>query len=140
MTRTLIASAAVAAVALVVGGASALNPGPARIRITASQIEVRVTPNGVARTYALYNLPAYPGRIGTGVATCVNVSRGWLDCTHLLRLSHGTIIARSLVPNAAAFRLLGVVGGTGYYSNAGGEMTVQPLGTGQLITVSPEGL
>ncbi len=131
---------AVVVLGLGVTAASALDPGPARIEVTATQIEQRVTSAGVAHTYAVFNLPAYPNRIGTAVASCTSVAKGWLDCTYLLRLSRGTIVARSLVPSAAAYRLLAVVGGTGLYANSGGEMTVQPLGGGQLVTVNLQGL
>lgn len=116
--------------------ASNLDPGPARIRLTGAQIEQRHTSYGLARTFALFNRPAYPDRIGTAVETCVDVSRGWEDCTWLLRLSRGTIVSRSLIPSAASFRLLAVIGGTGFYANSGGELTVQRFGDGQLVLVN----
>lgn len=115
--------------------ATTIQPGPARIQLTSVLLE-RKEAAGVSRAYALYNRPAYPNRIGTGVQRCLSVSKGWLDCTYMLRLSHGVIVARALVPSAASFRLLAVLGGSGLYSNVGGEMTVQPLGNGQLIIVN----
>lgn len=129
---------AFAAVVLVLSATAAttLDQGPARIRLTATLVEQNFTSAGRSRTYALFNRPAYPDRLGTAVATCVEVSRGWLDCSYLLRLSRGTIVARSLVPSAAAFRLLAIVGGTGFYANVGGEMTAQPVGDGQLLIVN----
>lgn len=135
------ASVAVAAavLALTATAATTLEPGPARIRLTAQQIEQRLTHTGIARTYALYNRPAYPDRLGTAVSICVRVAHGWFDCSYLLRLSRGTIITRSLVPSAAAFRLLAIVGGTGYYANVGGEMTAQPVGDGQLFLINLHG-
>lgn len=126
--RIAAAIVAVVVVALVAGGAGAIAPGEARIRLTAEQ----TAPN----TYALYNRPAYPDRIGTAVRTCDTVSRGWVDCSFLLRLGRGTIIARGLNPTAAPYQVLAVVGGTGYYANTGGEMTSQPVGTGQLLIVN----
>lgn len=112
-----------------------IDPGPSRIRLSAVLAGELRSPLP-SRTYALYNRPAYPDRLGTGVSTCIPAALGWLDCSYLLRLSRGTIVARALVPEAATFRLLAIVGGTGYYSNVGGEMTVQPLGNGQLILVN----
>jgi hypothetical protein len=109
-------------------GAPTITPGEARIRLTADLIEMRTAHGFSYRTFALYNRPAYPDRLGTGVVSCVTVAKGWLDCSELLRLTRGTIITRGLVPAAAAYRVLSVVGGTGAYSNTGGEMTVQPLG------------
>lgn len=134
--------AAAVALVIVLGAtaSSALDPGPARIRLSAVLVGHRDQPVP-SKTYALFNRPAYPDRLGTGVTTCVPAGRGWLDCSYLLRLSRGVIVARALVPSAAAFRLLAIVGGTGYYANAGGEMTVQPLGDeAQLILINLLGL
>jgi hypothetical protein len=130
------AIAAAVALALVVAGAHALTPGDARIRITGARIETREFGAFTMRTYALYNRPAYPGRLGTATVSCLEVAGGMLDCSELLRLSRGTIITRGYVPKAAAYRVLAVVGGTGLYDNVGGEMTTQPLGGGQLLLIN----
>ena len=131
-----IATVAALVVVLSAGAVPTLEPGPARIRLTGVQVEHRLTAAGHARTFALHNRPAYPDRLGIAVVTCNGVARGWVDCTYLLRLSRGSIIARGLVPAAAGFRLLAIVGGTGFYANSGGEMTAQPLGRGQLMLIN----
>lgn len=136
-----LAVCALAALVLVLSATASttLDPGPARIRLSAVLVGHRDQPVPT-KTYALYNRPAYPDRLGTAVTTCVPAAGGWVDCSYMLRLSRGVIVARALVPSAAAFRLLAITGGTGYYANAGGEMTVQPLGGGQLIFVNLLGL
>jgi hypothetical protein len=115
-----------------VSSAHALQPGPARIKITAQL--TRSTE--VGQVYALYNRPAYRNRLGSAFVRCIKLPVRWLDCYETLRLSRGTIVARGVVSASSRFRSLAIVGGTGYYANVGGEMIVQPLGRNfQLILV-----
>jgi hypothetical protein len=123
---------ALALAALFIPSASGLTPGPARIRLTATRIHSENNYD----TYALYNRPAFPDRLGTAFVFCTPALRGYTDCREILRLGRGQIVARGVVPSASAFRVLAVLGGTGYYANAGGELIVQPLGGAQLILVT----
>lgn len=116
-------AAVLAVAALLIPSASGLQPGPARIRLTATLIHEA----NEYDTYALFNRPAYPDRLGTAFIYCTTADQGYSDCREILRLSRGQIVARGVVPTASSFRTLAVLGGTGYYSNVGGEMIVQPI-------------
>lgn len=134
--KLLLAAMLAGVLALAAAAAPTISPGPSRIRLTGSLIEQRYAAGAPAKTYALFNRPAYADRLGTAVVRCLEVSTGWVDCTELLRLSRGEIIARGLVPSAARYRVLAIVGGTGYYANVGGDMSVQTLGaSGQVLLV-----
>jgi hypothetical protein len=127
------------AIALLAVPAAGMPPGPSRIRATAALLSQQAAHGTVVAVYALHNRPAYPGRIGTAFVRCQPAGGGYLECAETLVLRRGEILAFGVVSAAAGFRQLAVVGGSGYYANAGGEMTVQPLGGGQLILVDLEG-
>jgi hypothetical protein len=108
---------------------SALVPGPWKIRMTGNEIDRP----GANHVYALYNRPTYSGRLGTGFLVCLPVNKDFDDCTAFLRLSRGQIIARGVVSSASHFRVLAIGGGTGLYSNTGGQLLMQPLGDGVIL-------
>lgn len=119
-----LAAAAAALALFVASDASSLEPGVARVRVTA-QLEA------VARDvqiFGLYNRPAYPGRLGTAFVNCIPLTRQFADCYETLRLGRGQIVARGIVSQFSKFHVLAIVGGTGLYSNVGGELVVQPVG------------
>jgi hypothetical protein len=121
----------IAGLLLVVPAGSALAPGAWKITLQANVIEQR----GDVKVYALYNKPTYPRRIGTAFITCNRVSRDFTDCLLTLRLGRGQVLARGIVPASSSFRQLGVVGGTGIYSNTGGQMSMQPLGESVVLVL-----
>lgn len=135
-------SAAVAGVAAVLGltakpqAVPSIVPGPARVRVTAELREQRrLGSYTTAKTYALFNRPAYTDRIGTGVLTCTRTSLAWSSCRVYLQLSRGQIVGGALVPAAATFLNLAVAGGTGYYSNTGGTLSMQPLDSRHMLVL-----
>lgn len=119
----LIAAAAVLLVALV-PSSRALDPGPWKINLTGNVVQRDVD----TKVYALFNKPAYKERLGTGFLVCHTVGVDFNDCSFMLRLGRGQIISRGIVSAASQFRALAVTGGTGLYSNVGGQLLVQPLG------------
>jgi hypothetical protein len=121
----------IAAFLVIVPVSSGLEPGPWKINLTATPLESSFG----AKTYALWNRPTYPDRIGTAFVHCEPVAEKFVECFETLRLGRGQISAHAVVPATSTFKLLGVTGGTGLYANTGGQMTVQQLGTGQLILV-----
>jgi hypothetical protein len=113
---------------IVTTGANGLPPGPARLSLQTKQIATRqLGAFSIAKTYALYNRPAYRQRVGTAVLICAYAVPGWRTCKEYLRLGRGTIIADGLTPASSSFYNLAVVGGTGIYSNTGGTITLQPI-------------
>jgi hypothetical protein len=115
--------ALVIGLALVIPSASALPPGPSRIVMTAHRETVERTSSGsTTSTYGLY-AAGYKGRIGTEVLACGERHR-WKICLAFIRTPRGTLTAQGLVPLSSRFLVLGVLGGTGIYSNAGGSLTI----------------
>jgi hypothetical protein len=112
-------------------GRRQLEPGSYRIRLSATLTET----SGMNRTYALWNRPAYRNQIGTAFVDCEPIATGWLDCVETFRLRRGEIIARGVVPAASLFRVLAVIGGTGFYSTVGGEATIQPSGPSPVLLI-----
>jgi len=110
--------------------ASALQPGPAKIKLTGTVVE---TVNQYQRVYSLWNKPTYQQRLGTGFQICLPFGDQYTDCYLTLRLGRGQIVARGVSPTVSGFRQLAVVGGTGYYENVGGEVTMQSLGPATVL-------
>jgi len=121
----LLAASTVAGLAFLIPSSAGLQPGIARIRVTGTLI----SQHDATKIYALYNQPAYTERLGTGFAKCEQVSVEFSDCESSWRFGRGQIIARAVVPSVSSFRVLAVTGGTGYYSNVGGQAL--------LVTISP---
>jgi hypothetical protein len=119
-----IAAIGAAIFALLLPSAAAVPPGVAKIKLTG----VVISENRYQRIYSLWNKPAYQQKLGTGFQTCVPVGEDFTDCYMTLRLGRGQIVTRGVSPTVSSFRQLAVVGGTGYYSNVGGQMTIQGLG------------
>lgn len=108
-------------------------PGPARITVTANPIGKAVTVGGTTtREYALFNRPDYPNRLGTMVSTCRAAEPLWSVCRVFIWLSRGIIICEGIFPQVANFKIYAITGGTGYYANIGGTLTLQPL-AGQVL-------
>ena len=136
MTRRLWVPFAVAiAVALtLLASASAVQPGPAIIQVTA-QLDSTRTGNGhLVRNYRLYNAPAYKNSIGTASLVCERAGTRWL-CHEFIELQRGQIAAAGLVTNLNNYHLA-VTGGTGFYSNVGGHMHARPLGDNYLVDIT----
>jgi len=110
--------------------ADALQPGPSKIKLTGTVVE---TMNKYQRIYSLWNKPTYQQRLGTGFQLCVPFGDQYTDCYLTLRLGRGQIVARGVSPTVSGFRQLAVVGGTGYYENVGGEVTMQSLGPATVL-------
>jgi hypothetical protein len=129
MTKLL--ASLVASFVLFIPSGQQIEPGPYRIRLSATLTEAM----GTNRTYALWNRPAYRNQLGTAFVSCEPIGTGWIDCVETFRLSRGEIVARGVVPSAALFRVLAVTGGTGLYANVGGDLTIQPAGGGPVLLI-----
>lgn len=117
---------ALAAIVLIPSGSATqgepnLQPGPATINVTTRL----TTTTGGTRVYDLFNRPSYRNRIGTAILACVKLAPSVYACHEYLRLTRGQIIAEGVISGSGFYRLA-VTGGTGYYDNAGGTMTVVP--------------
>lgn len=132
--KAILALAAVAA-ALVVPNSGAVQPGPATIRVTSERLSSRVIDGDVdVSVYAIFNRPAFPRAIGAAVITCRKAAAAATVCYEYLRLSRGQVVAEGLIVDKTFYRLA-VTGGTGYYDNIGGTLTVRATGprTQQLV-------
>lgn len=113
-------------VASLIPSATALNPGPAQIRMTgkveAVEIVTKPRPSSTT-TYGLYS-SSYKGRIGTEVLACGQRGDTWRVCLAFLRTPRGTLTAQGMVSVYSRFLVLGVLGGTGIYANVGGTLTL----------------
>lgn len=108
------------------GGGSSL-PGPGFVRVTTLQLQRLEDRGDVVTVSLLYNKRIQPGAIGNGILHCDFVGRGGPlgSGTHLCdavySLPHGKIMAHGLI-KSRSFYVLAVTGGTGLYSNVGGEL------------------
>jgi hypothetical protein len=98
--------------------AGAIPPGTSQIRMV-GRLESK---EDNARTFGLYSA-SYKGRIGTEVLACGS-QKTWRICLDFIRTPRGTLIAQGIVPVSSRFIVLGVLGGTGIYSNTGGTLTL----------------
>lgn len=105
----------------------ALQPGPATIKVTTRLVSTGSAAGLTVRTYDVLNRPAFKKPIGTAVLICLPVGSSFA-CREYVRLSRGQITTEGLVDGTSFYRLA-VTGGTGYYDNVGGTMTVQPIGS-----------
>ena len=48
----------------------------------------------------------------------------WRICLDFIRTPRGTLVAQGIAPVSSRFVVLGILGGTGIYSNAGGTLTL----------------
>jgi hypothetical protein len=98
--------------------AGAIPPGPSQIRMV-GRLESK---EDNTRTFGLYSA-SYKGRIGTEVLACGS-QKTWRICLDFIRTPRGTLVAQGIVPVSSRFIVLGVLGGTGIYSNTGGTLTL----------------
>jgi hypothetical protein len=124
--RTL-AAATVAAGTLLVPSGQAIQPGPSLIEITAARTSTNVVYATTITTYNLFNRPAFPKAIGSAVLVCTKAAVQATICDEYLRLNRGQIVAKGLIVTRDFYRLA-ITGGTGYYDNIGGTMTVRATG------------
>lgn len=116
--------------------ASSIPPGTYKVNLQA----VRIHSDADVTIYALYNRPTYPQRLGTAFSQCHTLSAKYADCYISLLLTRGQIAGRSVVPRNALYRSFAIAGGTGFYANIGGEMSVVPVGKSVfLITAVVQG-
>jgi hypothetical protein len=112
---------------MLIPSASAIQPGPATIRVTTRQIQVVRRGDTVSRLYNIYNRPAYRNAIGNAVLRCSVIGR-YQSCRADFLLSRGEIVMQGTIRSLAFYRLA-VVGGTGYYDNIGGSSVIQQIGS-----------
>jgi hypothetical protein len=110
------------------GGAPSL-PGPGIVRVNAEQVRF-IDQVGVAtRVSLIYNPRITPRPIGNAIVQCRFVGSGGplgagtRYCQAVYSFPHGKIMATGLIKKRT-FYSLAVTGGTGLYSNVGGELIV----------------
>jgi hypothetical protein len=110
------------------GGASSLS-GPGIVRVNAEQIDVIQQLGVKTRVSLIYNPRITPRPIGNALIQCRFVGKGGplgsgtSYCQAVYSLPHGKIMATGLAKRRS-FYSLAVTGGTGLYSNVGGEVIV----------------
>ncbi len=121
---------AVAMGLLLVPGAESISPGTYKIQVTAvpNRSSHLLTPLVISTQFSLFNRPAYPEKIGTAIVICERTQPDWDVCQLSLRLGQGTVFLVGMFPRAATFRVYAAVGGTGLYTNVGGQLIQQPIG------------
>lgn len=106
---------------------AALSPGPATIDITIKVRETVFRHDAIIITSSLYNKRITPRSIGNSVAACRNVAnkrtlpKGTYFCNTVYRFPLGQIIVAGIV-SSPVYSRMAVVGGTGIYSNVGGQV------------------
>jgi hypothetical protein len=85
----------------------------------------------------LYSAPNKKGKLGQAAETCDFNFNANADCDLTIRLAGGNLIAEGAIHFNSKNFVLAIVGGTGTYKGAGGEMTVSPGGkNAQKFTIS----
>lgn len=123
--------------ALIVPAASTLT-GPAVIDITQTQIRHSGSQDGVFAdelwVYHLHNQRITIAAIGYSTLRCEfygsggSLGAGVSDCVAIYAFARGKIIARGVVKDRAYYALA-ILGGTGIYSNVGGQVLVTTIGS-----------
>jgi hypothetical protein len=99
-----------------------------------------IYPGGTLKTGAQKNLPTDPGAIGTWLSRAVFVVNtaqfnggvspiAFATMLYMFRDSSSSLVSEGLVPNVAGTEQRAVVGGTGMFADAAGQVTHQNLGT-----------
>jgi hypothetical protein len=76
----------------------------------------------------LYMGPGKKGKLGQATETCDFNFNANADCSLTIRLSGGNLVATGAIHFNSKNFVLAIVGGTGTYKGAGGELTVSPGG------------
>jgi hypothetical protein len=115
-------------------GAQALDK-PGEIRITASELRHVHVDGGLAGASVgdldVYRLRLFNKRIrtkaiGSATMTCTAVGDNGQSCTGMYFLPQGEVVTQGLITSRLIYEL-GIVGGTGLYSNVRGTLTVTSL-------------
>jgi hypothetical protein len=101
----------------------ALDPGSAKIRITASITSTTIKAGHVVTSERLYNKSIREKPIGFAIRSCLLVQPNTKMCDVVYSLPHGRIDAHGLISNEKVYTLA-VTGGTGTYQNSGGQVDV----------------
>jgi hypothetical protein len=117
----LLVSALLALVFLTPAPSPALDPGSAKIRITASITSTTVKAGHAVTFESLYNKSIREKPIGFAVRSCLLVQPATKVCDVVYSLPHGRVDAHGLISNESVYTLA-VTGGTGTYQNAGGQV------------------
>jgi hypothetical protein len=116
-------------------------PGPGVVRLTAETLKYGERIGGVngharqMQVALLFNKNVVPGAFGNAITLCHFLGRGGLFgdgsryCEATYSLPHGRIQALGVVRDRGLY-VLAVVGGTGLYSNVGGEVIVSTYALG----------
>jgi hypothetical protein len=131
------AVAVIAAILLLIGaGAASSLSGPGIVRLTAETVSFnKKLGYHKLQTSLLYNTRITPYAIGNSEVLCTflgkggPLSEGTSYCDAVYSLPHGRILASGLIKRRSYY-VLAVVGGTGLYSNVGGEVIVSTFAYG----------
>jgi hypothetical protein len=99
-----------------------------------------IYPGGTLKTGAQKNLPTDPGAIGKWLSRAVFVVNtaqynggvspiAWATMLYMFPDSSASLMSEGLVPNIAHTEQRAVIGGTGIFADAAGQVTHQNLGT-----------
>jgi hypothetical protein len=119
----------VAVVLLIIPTANALTR-PGVVRVTTRNLYTVTSTAGPIRVASVYNLNITPNPIGNAQVLCVSIDggRGPLPagsryCWGTYTIGDNSIVVHGVTRNAFRYQLA-VVGGTGFYANAGGTLNV----------------
>jgi hypothetical protein len=116
-------------VAAISGSSAPSLPGPGFVRVTATAIRQQRSFGDRTTVSLIYNKRIVQHSIGNAILSCDYVGRGGplgsgtQLCEAVYSMPHGKILASGVV-KLRSFYILGVTGGTGLYSNVGGEVVV----------------
>jgi hypothetical protein len=119
----------VTVVLLLIPTANALTR-PGVVRVTTRNLYTVTSTAGPIRVASVYNLNITPNPIGNAQVLCVSIDggRGPLPagsryCWGTFTIGENSIVVHGVTRNAFRYQLA-VVGGTGFYANAGGTLNV----------------
>lgn len=103
--------------------AAAIPPGgDAKIDVTV-ELRSRQSRNGITvMKQEIFNKRITKRAIGTVTSYCIHVSDENGFCNWVYRFPRGSITTMGIV-NSSVFHRVAIVGGTGFYSNLGGQVT-----------------
>lgn len=110
--------------------AKQITPGLWHIRITSQLISKSIRDENKISASALYNKTISSNAIGNSVTYCIPIGhkrtlpKGTQFCRTVFRMPLGQIVTAGIVTSDLYYKLA-ILGGTGVYSNIGGEVLIQ---------------
>lgn len=106
---------------------AAVPPGRDAVIDVTVELDYRQVRNNFITTHQhIYNRRITKRAIGHAESYCMNINSRSQFCHYLYRFPLGSIVAMG-VSNSPVFHRVAIVGGTGVYSNVGGQITAVAL-------------